>query len=222
MSNVHIPVATSSTLPTPGNIEVPKMYIYNQFGKAVFIAPYAPRSLDYSDMATGFSEVDRAIGKPYAVQNKGKLKKISFTLNIHRLHHQDSIEDLLDVLTSIMNDNKPVFLAYGPRERRNWWHPNNMAINVSMRNVHNEISRADVPVDFIERNDPPLIVPFTAANLGIQVPNKYQTKAGDTLTGIALRFYGDTEIIKKIAQINGIRTNTFLPVGTVLKLPKGV
>lgn len=47
----------------------------------------------------------------------------------------------------------------------------------------------------------------------------YTVQAGDTLSGIARKFYGDASLYGKLAAVNGIKNPDIIHVGQILKLP---
>lgn len=48
----------------------------------------------------------------------------------------------------------------------------------------------------------------------------YTVKSGDTLSGIALKLYGESHMYWDIAQTNGIRDPNKIVIGQILTLPK--
>ncbi|MFD2418525.1 LysM peptidoglycan-binding domain-containing protein [Amycolatopsis pigmentata] len=48
---------------------------------------------------------------------------------------------------------------------------------------------------------------------------KYTVVQGETLSGIALKFYGDAELYPLIAHVNGIKDPDVVHVGRVLAIP---
>ncbi len=55
---------------------------------------------------------------------------------------------------------------------------------------------------------------------GVKIPKKVTVKTGDSLWGLAARYYGDGRMWKKIADANGIANPDRLETGMVLEMPK--
>lgn len=51
------------------------------------------------------------------------------------------------------------------------------------------------------------------------IPNKYTIERGDNLTYISLKFYGTTQMVEKIMEVNGMNDADTLYFGKVIKLP---
>ncbi len=49
--------------------------------------------------------------------------------------------------------------------------------------------------------------------------SRYVLRAGDTLAGIARKFYGESELYVKLAEYNGVRNADLIRVGQVLEIP---
>jgi len=60
---------------------------------------------------------------------------------------------------------------------------------------------------------------FRAVDAEPEMPSTYIVAAGDTLLGIARRFYGDSSLYVKLAAVNGIKNVNLIQVGQKLKLP---
>lgn len=60
---------------------------------------------------------------------------------------------------------------------------------------------------------------IAAALGGAPQPRRHTVKAGETLSAIAVRYYGNANMWMRIADANGIRDPKKLAVGTVLTLP---
>lgn len=54
----------------------------------------------------------------------------------------------------------------------------------------------------------------------VKTPKKVTVKTGDSLWGLAIRYYGDGRLWKKIAAANGIANPNRIKVGMVLEMPK--
>jgi LysM repeat protein len=69
----------------------------------------------------------------------------------------------------------------------------------------------------IAGNESPGSLPAASAN---KIPERYTIVAGDTLRGVAVRFYGTARYWRSIAKINSGLNPRRLHIGDVIKLPK--
>ncbi len=49
--------------------------------------------------------------------------------------------------------------------------------------------------------------------------NRYAIEAGDTLAGIARKFYGQSQLSRRLAEYNGIRNPSLIRAGQILEIP---
>ncbi len=89
--------------------------------------------------------------------------------------------------------------------------------------VTGEPETATVPETAPE--EPILVAPDETATVETpagaeKAPKVYTVQKGDTLYGIARKFYGDQRRYKDIAKLNGIADPNLIYVGQVLKIPE--
>lgn len=208
-----------------------RMTIALASGGSPITVPYAPRAVNHSDLTPGYTEIDRAMGSPIIRRNPPRLRKMSFTLFFGSTSPDASQHDRILSLVNIARGRREVRVNYG-RFETGLWRINSLSIDSNMRNRQGEITRAEVSVEFIASEMSPINRgpvsggnrgPVSGGNKGTRGKKKrpkfYRVKRGDTLSKIAVRFYGNAKAWKRIATANKIKNPRKLKVGRKLRLP---
>lgn len=209
------------TVTPPPNLAHPKMVLLGDAGSRITV-PYAPMPTSL-DSPGEWEEVARpgAGVKPLLVRGDGKLQTLSFDLTVG-FPDLTSIEALLDQLRKGKDGSERWAVSYGPQER-GLWRMTGLQISVEDRQEWTNLAvRASVSLGLTEAGPSVRVGPVTGgrpAGMG-QPPATYTVKRGDTLPGVAVKFYGSTAYAGAIATANGMRNSCVIRTGQVLKLPR--
>lgn len=202
------------------------------------IVPYAPREVTHSSLAPEWEEVRRTGREPLTLKSNTPMRRMSFKLTFGGLDWTTRFDGELRKLMSIAQSKKRVQVSYGSWES-GIWHVSSLSFGSVLRHPDtNEITRAEVDIEFIRSSSAEQkLGPLTGgvkepATGGSKKHNKgrdpkkysgkprtYQVKKGDTLTKIAVEFYHDAGMWRKIADANKIRNPRKLKPGKFLRLP---
>ena len=214
-------------------------------GSTVLNVPYAPSQISYSGFGISWTEQQRdGVRKPLLIPSAAKLKKMNFSLQVTNNNHQKSVESWLKTLESISRSGNIVKVRYG-----SWfdtgpsWKITNVSIDSVVRHPTNSgILEANVSVELTEyiaassstvtKKTAPKgptsggVKPTTAAKKPVTggvakggVVRTYTVKKGDTLSGIAIKYYKNASLWRKIATANGIKNPLTLQIGKKLRIP---
>lgn len=213
-------------------------------GSTVLYAPYAPSRVSYSGFGIQWSEQQRdGVRKPFLVPSSAKLKRMNFTLQVTNSNHRASVEGWLKALESMSRSGNAIKVRYG-----SWfdtgpsWKITNVSIDSNVRHSTNSgILEAEVSIELTEYVAPSTatatsasapkgpttggVKPTTAAKKKATtaktggVVRTHTVKKGDTLSGIAVKYYKNASLWRKIATANGIKNPLTLQIGKKLRIP---
>lgn len=216
-----------------------KMTIHPVGADWKIVVPYAPREVTHSALSAEWEEVRRTARRPFIARSNDPQPRMSFTLIFGDEDPDKRYDDDLRKLTRIARGERPVRVNYSTWETGNW-RITSLSFNSIMRHHRtDEITRAEAQVELMfigsmSNHMGPLTggVKKTQGKKkdhgdhkgrkpkrGSGKPRHYKVKRGDTLSEIAVKFYRDASMWRKIADANKIRNPRKLPVGKVLRLP---
>lgn len=197
-------------------------------GDRRIVLPVTSPKVDHSGFAANWQQVERPGEKPLLGVAGKQLHVARFEVLIAR-KDGSPVEDILVDLLNMSRDSTNVvtmhhygYLESGP------WRMTDFVPSSEMRLLGtNQITRARATVTLTEAvlEPGPRATKKKSGGSGKgdddkkSRPKTYTVKAGDTLSGIAARFYGDANEWHKIAKANNIRSPRRLRIGQVLKLP---
>lgn len=189
--------------------------------------PFAPRNIQYGGFGHEWSEVARTRRKPLLVRESPKLRTLSFDMYVGP---KDGVyRDMAPVLRKLQdyaNTGAHIMIYYNASFENVLWRLVDFTFESKTRNPVNEIIEADCHLEFKEIQD--YYVPVGPVSGGVRRPTptakakkvtKYTVKRGDSLSGIAIKFYRDARKWTTIAKANKITRPDRLRVGQVLTIP---
>ena len=214
----------------------PKLVIKSESGLKIQM-PYAPKVVENAGLAPTYTETTRPGRTPLLLRASDPLHTIGLEMFLGHRNAQQSVEPDLAVLRGIVKSDERVTLQFGPSEGGLWRVTTFGWTSTERQNGTNAITRATVSMTFTRVSD------ATAGTGPVKggakpakgkdkddskkktrggdgkTPKHYVVKKGDTLSGIAFKFYRDTSKWRKIADVNKIRNPRALAVGKKLVIP---
>lgn len=224
-------VVTRPATPTAASAakQHPKMQIRTERNLKITL-PYAPVEMETSGLSPTFTSADRPGRSPLLLRANDMQPVISFEFFLGHKNSQQTIEPALKTLRGIADSDDRAILSYGPSEG-GLWRITSFGYTVTQRAAgSNDITRATVAATFTRAVDVDLHngpASGGAKGKGGDQNTKskktavkhYVVKKGDTLQGIAHKFYKDTSKWRKIADANNIKHPKLLKVGRKLVIP---
>jgi hypothetical protein len=209
----------------------PKMTIVPE-GGAPFVVPYAPRETSLDGVAPQFTTADRGGREPLLLRAGDGLRQQSFDLVFGYSDPDVSIEKELHLLRALARSGSRLRVNLDHTTGSNLWRMTGFSQQVLDRqHGTNEPTRASCSITLQKASDPVIAVgPLTGgakpapakpgAPAGKPQPKRTHVVArGDTLSKIALRYYGDARQYQRIADANKIRNVNRITVGQRLVIP---
>lgn len=210
--------------------EHPKAVLRGEDGTRVVI-PFAPLDLDHGGLVPRSARADR-VGRPPLLGWVGPDNStLAGTLLIAAQDPQEPVDDVLRGLRHLARSGQRVTLDYG-RTEPGWYRLVEFTYTVTGRqHGTNRITRADARFGLEKAAD--VKVRVGAVSGGAKAPKPKPTPAkgakgatrrhtvasGETLSGIAQRYYGSPARWREIAAANGVRDPRRLQIGQVLTIP---
>lgn len=189
------------------------------------VLPYAPTGASLAGKAPTFSTVPRPGRRPLVLRDGEPLATLGLEFLLAAADHQTSVEPLLATLDKIAKAGDRVTLVNLSPAERGPWRIADLTTTVLLRqHGTNAATRASVSVTLLAASDPVTrLGPVTGGAKhpppGIRHPRHYVIKRGDTLRGLARRFYGEPNEWRRIARRNHLRKPDDLPVGRRIVIP---
>lgn len=203
-------------------------------GKSVgLVVPYAPRTVTHSALSAEWTEINRSGQQPLLSRSNDPRPKMGFTLFVGSPDPDVSVGKILEALASYARWQTRLRVNYSSWEN-GLWQISSMSFTSQHRNTQNEITRAEVEIEFILASDVrtrmgPVTggvapAPVAAPKPPTAAPKVrwHRTKANDTLHSLAVRYYRDSSKWRRIATANKIRNprrTKKLGKGRVLRIP---
>lgn len=227
------PAADMSRLPNPRAWTPKKATILTN--RDSFVLPYTDPKVTHSDVARRkWVEIDRPGNKSVIADGGEKLRKLRMSAIVGSIGRDASyVEGALENLRYMLSVPEPLTIAYGRFEEYGvFWRCQSAEFESVQREAGtNNIWWASVDLSFIEDNPAPYPQPVVntpapiaamAASPAPPAPaggQTYVVAKGDTLWGIAQKFYRNGAEYPRIAAANGIRDPRKLGVGQRLVIP---
>lgn len=206
----------------------PKMRIVAEGGDA-FTVPYAPRETTADGLTPVFTSAERGGAAPLLLRASDGLPQVSFDLVFGHPDPQVSIEPQLAALRALAASGKRMRVSLDPTTSRGLWRLTSFSQQVTSRqHGTNHPTRATCSLTFQRASDAVVAVgPLSGGHKGRgkdkgkgkHHPKSYVVRRGDTLSSIAVKFYGDASKWHKIADANHLRHPRKVKVGRKLILP---
>jgi hypothetical protein len=203
----------------------PKMTIVTEDGDA-FTVPYAPRETVLDGVAPVFSTADRGGRSPLLLRAGNGLPQITFDLVFGFANPQRSVEHQLSELRKLAKSGKRMRVNLDPTTTANLWRLTGFTqTTVARQYGTNKPTRALCSLTFQKASD--AVVAVGPVSGGAKKkgdddkkrPRFHTWQKGDTLVKVAVRYYGEAAVWRKIADANNIRDPKNIRVGRRLVLP---
>lgn len=225
------------TRPKPAGVRSStKAVLVNERGTVEVVLPYAPVEVEHSVPVGEYATRDRQQQEPLLIRVGTSLG--SMRLELLLANPKDNVQaPLIRRLGRLAAGNQRVKLRYGPTER-GWWRITDAGFVTTARNENNRPTRAVYFLELTRPSDPKVKArrrgPRSEIGTGIsggtaagkvrekgkdKGRRRYVVKDDDRLWSIAVRFYNDGPKWRRIADANGIKDATKLPVGMKLTIP---
>ncbi len=219
MSNVTVPRTTSLAVLRGAAAFRPPAHpkaVLTSIRTGVSVAlPYAPREMERGPWSHRWEEdLPEGAWIPNLRDKGPNLVKLKFTAVVGRPDYQESVETVLGVLRYLAIHDAHVVFAYGPSEGGQFVITEHSEAVEARQYGTNAITRARVSLTLTER--------WYLASWGRisrPAPSFHVIAAGETLAGLAGRYYGDVDRWPLIAEANGIDDPRDLQVGSRLTIP---
>lgn len=181
--------------PKPVSPPADAFYLTPQVGPPV-VVPLPPMETSHSGYGSDWQVVDRGPGlDPLLLEGGGQLRTWSGSLTIAYPSLSTSIEPTLAALEQVVERGERVAVHYGPAETGSW-RVTRFSVAASWRNSHLHRTRAVVELELTQASDTKVAI------RGPKATTLYRVLAGDTLAGLARRFYGSTKYSGTILAAN--------------------
>lgn len=203
---------------------------------------------ELSDLSSSWAVQPRpGFRKPITRKGPPKLARMALHVTMTKPDPQSSVEPDLLRLKSMGHSGLPVAVGYGTHTgsaimtSSGFWVIDDLKVNVIARQQgSNDVARFDADLEFLEANIPgwhrpaslakpavaatyqllfPVSAPTPTAAPSSTRPRSVTVAAGDTLVGLGIRFYDDSDLWRLIADANGISDPRAIRAGQVLRLP---
>jgi hypothetical protein len=200
-----------------------------KLGAELLTLPITSPEVTHSRLSPDWVEIDRPDQKPLQRKGSPRLRQMQFTVIFTK--GGQPVEAGLQLLRRFSNAEGPLTVAYGPLEAGLW-----RLTDVALRSVRRQpgtdaITQAEAQLTFTEHSDDGYVKPASArptpkptAGTAPKVAAKSTTRTyvvvgGDTLSKIAVKFYGSVDQMGKIASANKIRNPDRIYAGQRLTIP---
>lgn len=206
-----------------------RMYLYAESGTASFTVPVAPSDISYGDIGQDWVTAERSGNTPLLLRKGAKLETISFTCLItSRTEMYEPQGGSINALKAMANTTERVLVRYGPQEA-GLWRVTDCSITSQLRHPDtNEVTRAVASVTLTRASDAaPAVGPVSGGAKNppaapAPAPQRtHRVVSGDTLWGIAQRYYGNGTLWPRIfdANRNQIRDPHWIYPNQVFVIP---
>ncbi|MBC8090498.1 MAG: LysM peptidoglycan-binding domain-containing protein [Pseudonocardia sp.] len=183
------------------------MYLYSETGKLALAIPLAPREIEYGGLPLDWSPAERSGTKPLLLFKGMALATLSFSfLLTDKVDLYAPQTSQVATIKDIGRTQERIFVRYSGAEQ-GLWRITDLSVSSQLRDpVDNEITRAMVSITLTEASDPaPAVGPVSRPpppQPPAPVARTYVVVRGDTLWGIAKRFYGQGGLWPRIFDAN--------------------
>lgn len=214
----------------------PRMTFREELSGFVLTVPYAPRQMEIAGQGATYETVPRPGRTPLIVWSGLEAEERAFDLFlVDRRNPGRSIQELIAGLRRLSRSRERLIVKYGGSTAL--WRMRQMTMRVEERtDLADLISRATASVTLVRSSDwvlnvgpvtggakppaaPAAPPPGAPAPARPAAPRTHVVSRGETLSGIALRFYRDASQWRRIADTNKIRNPNLIRVGQRLVIP---
>lgn len=190
-------------------VENKRMYIYAEStGALSFTAPYAPREIEYSGWAQEWTQTERSGNTPLLLRKSQPLLSLRFSLMLADPNPYQTQTGTLSALYAIARTKERVLVRYSVMEA-GLWRVTDVSFSSEQRHPeNNEITRGVVSLTLTQASDPaPSVGPVSGGPApsnapAAPAPRTHTVVRGDTLWGIAQKYYGNGTLWPRIFDAN--------------------
>lgn len=224
---IRDPVSGVSFTAVPGR----RAYLVTEDGSQSFSFDFAPAEIEYGVLEQEWVQVSRVGLVPLLVRKADKLDTLKFTVNLgDRVDFYADQGGHIDALRRVAKSRQRVMFRYSDHEA-GLWRVTELSVSSTMRDpVTSRIIRGNADITLTRASEPapdvgpvsspanPVPQPAPATNAP---PRTYTVVKGDTLWGIAQRFYGHGEMWPRIFDANRDKIDRpeLIQPGMVLIIP---
>jgi hypothetical protein len=186
-----------------------RAYLYTERGTQTFYLRYAPREIEYGGIAQEWVETERSGNTPLLLRKGDNLDTVKFSFNLVYISGAYvPITQAYKAFKAVAKSAERVLFMYSDLEA-GMWRITDATMSTDLRNPDtNEPTRGIVSITLTRASDPAVAVGPISGGAGTVVapkpapPRTYRVVKGDTLWGIALRYYGKGTLWPRIFDAN--------------------
>jgi nucleoid-associated protein YgaU len=195
----------AATTPDP---TVERMRLVSESGAVSVTVPFAPTEIEYGGLAPDWATADRPGAEPLLLRTQQPLATLGFSYLLTDPVERDWPQTAaFNALVTLARQRERVLVRYGPSEA-GLWRITDAGVSSLMRHpVTNEITRATVSIKLTLASDPapavgPVSRPAPPPAPAPAPARSHTVVRGDTLWGIAQRYYGSGPLWPRIYDAN--------------------
>ncbi len=210
-------------------VEGYRMFLFTETGSISFSVPVAPREISYDGIGQEWAQAERSGNTPLLLRKGVKLETISFSTLVTDVSSMWSTQtDALHALKSLTHTSERILVRYGPEEAGLWRITACSYDSILRHHTTDEITRAMLSMTLTRASDAAPAVGPVSGGVGRPStpappapPRTHRVVPGDTLWGIAQRFYGSGPAWPRIYDANQtiIRDPHWIFPGQVFVIP---
>lgn len=199
-----------------------RLTVYTENLSLIFNSPFAPREVTYSGYEATYNEIARPDRKPILSRSGSSLRRISMSVFVGSTDPDQSFDQQLKILEDMAESRLPLTIEYDPRTYGKWTITTLSFTSVERRNDSNEITRANVDIEFTEvTTDTKVTINQVTRIRKTSRPKAFTPQKRTSMFKIAKRFYGtrNKKVVRAIAKYNNIKNLRRIPPGKRIRLP---
>lgn len=186
-----------------------RAYLYTERGTQTFYFRYAPREIDYGGMGQDWVTTERSGNTPLLLRKGDHLDTLSFSFNIVYVSGVNiPCTEAIKAFKAVAKSSERVLFSYSDLEA-GMWRITEASMSTDLRHPDtNEPTRAVGSVTLTRASDPAVAVGPVSGGAGAGTspapapPRTYRVVKGDTLWGIAIKYYGKGTLWPRIFDAN--------------------
>lgn len=187
-----------------------RAYLYTERGTQTFYFRFAPRDIEYGGMMSDWVETDRSGNTPLLLRKGDHLDTLKFSFTIAYVDGNNvPVTEAIRAFKAVAKSQERVLFMYSDLEA-GMWRITDASFTTDQRSPDdNEPTRAIGSVTLTRASDPAVAIGPISGGAGSgtaapkpALPRTYRVVKGDTLWGIALKFYGKGTLWPRLFDAN--------------------